>query len=303
MKLATCLGMESIINLSKYPIDQPNSTAALEFMQNAHDTFQRDGILALPGFLYSDMVTEIVEELRPKLDMHSMCECDVEHNIYQYDDPDPFYPATHPRNALMHSKFHNLPNDEIPESSVLRRVYNWDMMTRFISTLIYGQISNPPLLYHLDDPLAALTCNVLFDNNIVDWHFDQAPFTVIILLQNGIVGGEYEVAPETLYADGQYDYDLHEDIIHDIGLENKVKSYRFNPGDLIVHRGTHSIHRVTTVFGGRPRMSALFEYAQSLGERLSDSVRQSTYCRSEALEYCQVEDEENTGNSTIGHKW
>jgi len=288
MNMASCLGMGSIINLVKYPIDRPNSTEALEFMQTAHDTFREEGILALPGFLFSDIASEIVEELMPKIDQSSMCECDVLHNIYQYDDPDPFYPSNHPRNVLMHSKFHNLPNDEIPEFSVLRRVYDWDMMTRFISALIYGQVADPPLLHHFDDPLAALTCNVLFDNNIVDWHFDQAPFTVIILLQNGIVGGEYEVAPETLYADGQYDYDLHESIIHEIELEdgNKVKSYRFSPGDLIVHRGTHSIHRVTTVFGGRPRMTALLEYAQSMGERLSDSVRQSTYCRSEALEFC-----------------
>ena len=287
--VSTCLGIGSIINLNEYPIHEPHSAKTLEFMQESHDSFVRDGIFALRGFVFPEMVEKIVSELAPKINQNKMCECNVQHNIYQFDDDDPFFDSLHPRNAKMHSKFFNLPNDEISNESIMRRVYDWDLMTRFISALVYGNVHDPRSLYRFDDPLAALTCNVLFDGNIVDWHFDQAPFTVIILLQHGEVGGLYEVAPETLYSNVggyEYDYSLHGDIINEVKSTLNVNSYRFNPGDLIVHRGTHSIHRVTTVFGGTPRMTALFEYAPEQNMSLPPSVRQSTYCTSAALEYC-----------------
>ena len=279
--------MGSILNLTKYPIDQPNSSQSIDFMQTAHDTFHRDGIVVVPGFMFPDIAAEIVEELLSEFDRNSMCEIDADHNIYEFTHPDPFYPATHPRNAEVHTKFHPLPIDDIPRSSILHRVYDWDVMTRFISALVNGQVSNPPLLHHFDDPLSSLSVNVLFDEDILNWHFDQAPFTAVILLQNAIEGGEYVVAPESLLVDGRYDYDLHGKVIYE--LENKTQSYTFNPGDLFIHRGSHSLHRLTTVFGDRPRMSAALQYARTPRERLSDLNRRSVYCRTEPLEYCQPE--------------
>jgi len=282
-----CLAIESIINLTRYPIHLPQSPETQRFLLDAHEQWLADGIFALKGFVFTDAIERIVGELSTQIDAASMCQCNVQHNIYQFDDADPFYGAQHPRNLKMHSKFYNLPSDQIANASLLRRIYEWPSMTRFVSSLVYGPAARR--LHPFDDPLASLTCNVLLQGDTVDWHFDEAPFTVILLLQNAELGGEYEVAPETLLSDGLFDYALHSDIIREQSAA--TNSYRFSAGDLIIHRGTHSIHRVTTVFGATPRITALFEYAPRPNMTLSTKVRKSTYCRTQPLKHCDARTE------------
>ena len=279
--------IESIINLTRYPIHLPQSVETQRFLLDAHEQWLADGIFALKGFVFADAIERIVGELRPQIDASALCQCNVQHNIYQFDDADPFYGAQHPRNIKMHSKFYNLPSDQIASASLLRRIYEWPSMTRFVSSLVFGAVARR--LHHFADPLASLTCNVLLDGDTVDWHFDEAPFTVILLLQNAEVGGEYEVAPETLLSNGTFDYALHSAVIREESAA--TNSYRFSAGDLIIHRGTHSIHRVTTVFGATPRITALFEYAPRPKMTLSPTVRQSTYCRTQPLKHCAARTE------------
>eukprot|EP01084_Bolivina_argentea_P160400 279316_1 len=280
--------IENVINLNNYPIHTPYDNHTQKLMQESHNTFLETGLLTLPKFLLPGIAEQAAQTLSIKRDI--MCECDVEHNIYQFDDNNPFYNDLHPRNVKMHSKFFTLPYDDIPLSSTLHTIYNWDLMTRFISAIVYGpydingNLHNESVIYRFDDPLAAVTCNVLFNGHIVDWHFDQAPFAVIILLQNGDNGGGYQVAPDALYSNGQYDYSLHNDIINenDPAYSKVTDTYYFEPGDLVIHRGTHSIHRVTTVFGNKPRMTAVFTYAPQPNMTLTPTVRETTYCRQEA---------------------
>lgn len=279
-----CFDIASIINLTSYPIHLPQSTETQHFLSSAHEQWLEDGIFALKGFVFADVIERIVSDLDPQLDAGDMCQCNVQHNIYQFEEDDPFYDSQHPRNIKMHSQYYTLPTDQIPSSSLLRSIYDWPFMTRFISSLVFG--AGESQLYRFEDPLASLTCNVLMDGDTVDWHFDEAPFTVILLLQNAEVGGEYEVAPETLLTNGQFDYALHSDIIHE--HPQKTNLYRFSPGDLIVHRGTHSIHRVTTVFGDTPRITALFQYAPERNMSYSLTVRRTTYGRSQPLQHCPV---------------
>ncbi len=284
---AICLAMGSIVNLTTYPLDQPNSSEYLDFLQTAHDTFHREGLLVVLRFLFQNIAAEIAEELLFERNQSSMCAVNVHHNIYQRDEYDHFYPATHPRNALMHTQLYTLPADEITESSArLEAVYDWDLLIRFISAVISENASDPQMLHQFGDPASKLSVNVLCDGNIVNWHFDSAEFTVLIALQSGEEGGEYVMAPDSLYnSRGRYNYRLHHAIIREIELESKTKTYTFSPGDLIMHRGSHSVHRINRIHGETPRLGAVLQYAKTEGGALSLNNRGKVYCRGEKLKY------------------
>eukprot|EP01083_Nonionella_stella_P157026 509184_1 len=266
--------MMDVINLNLYPIHNTDAGTSLDLMNSFHSQFWDTGLLVLPKFILPHIAKQLAEELLVKQDI--MWKSIATHNIYQYENDDPSYSSSHPRNSKMHTECLCLPYDQIPQNSMIRRVYDWQMMTRFISRIVNGPSGSD--LYRFADPLGALTVNVLLNNHTVDWHFDEASFVVIIVLQNGEIGGLYEVAAESrLLKNGTNDFALHNDVIN--GVASNVISYKFEPGTLVIHRGTHSLHRVTKVYGNTPRVSVLLTYADAPNMTLSPSVRQTYYGR------------------------
>eukprot|EP01084_Bolivina_argentea_P006345 12017_1 len=267
--------MSDVINLKLYPIHEIDSVATFNLMNKMNSQFYDNGILVVPRFILPHIAKQMADEVLVNQDI--MFKSVAVHNIYQYDKDDLSYDSFHPRNKKMHTECLCLPYDKIPKNAMIRHVYNWEIMTHFISRIVSGMNSSD--LYHFADPLGALTVNILLNEHIVDWHFDEAPFVVIILLQNGEVGGLYEAAPESrLLPNGTNDYKQHGDVINEIA--SNIVSYKFEPGTLIIHRGIHSLHRVTKVYGNTPRVSVLLSYSNEPNLSLSPSVRQTYYGRS-----------------------
>lgn len=273
--------MTELIDLTRYPLDRPGSAAWRALARRCHDEFHRTGILALPDFVPPASARSMAAEALARMDL--MCRGRTVHNIYQHDADDPAYAADHPRNRKMVTECLCLPGDDIPRDAQLRSVYQWAPLATFVSAVVKGPVDDPPALYRFADPLGALTVNVCLRDHEIAWHFDQAKFVVILLLQGADAGGEYQVAPESKWLpDGTVDYELHRRVLDE--REPSVRSHRFGRGTLIVHTGTHSLHRVARVRGETPRVSALLAYADLPDQHLSDAVRQTYYGRTRPRE-------------------
>lgn len=269
--------MHSLLDLDRYPLHALDTEAARTVVAQAHEQFVHTGICTLPAFVRPEAAARMAEAALGRIDR--MCTGAVSHNIYQEDEDDLNFLPDHPRNRRVISECLCLPDDEIPLDTPLRAVYDWDPMTHFVAGIVHGPQANRTL-YRFADPLGALTVNVVRQGQQIAWHFDQAPFVVILLLQRALQGGAYEVAPESRWlANGTPDYSLHRRVLDQ--QEPSVLSHRFSPGSLIIHRGTYSLHRISPVIGDTPRVSALLSYADHPGATLTPTVRQAYYGRTE----------------------
>ena len=271
--------MELLLDLDRYPLHQPDRVSARETRARARTQLLDTGITALPGFVRPAAAQRMAAEALARRER--MAFAAVTHNIYQEEKVDPAFAPDHPRNRELVSACRCLPFDQIQEGASLRRVYEWEPMTRFIAAIVHGEGEGPSPLFRFADPLGALTVNVVEEGQEIAWHFDQAQFVVILLLQNAVEGGAYEVAPESRWlADGAPDYPLHRRVLDD--EEPSVLRHRFDDGALLIHRGTRSLHRVASVHGDVPRVSALLAYAERPDAALTPEVRLAYYGRAEA---------------------
>lgn len=268
--------LHDLVDTTTYPIDRAGSPRALEVIRRFRRQFVETGICALRGFLRPGLAERMAAELT--LDRADLFPSRARHNIYQEEHDDPRFDAAHPRNAVMRSDCLCLPYDRIPPDALLRRIYERPELARLVSAIVHGDPEAPRPLHRFADPLGALTVNVLRDGHEIGWHFDQAQFVVILLLQRAQSGGLYEVAPRShRLADGTRDYALHARVLDE--SEPAVIRHDFEPGALVVHTGTDALHRVTRVTGDRDRVSALLAYADQPGQTLTPSVRETYYGR------------------------
>ena len=252
------------------------------FLSKACEDFNNTGICIIENFLSNDIAEGMTEEVLS--DPSVRYNGTTQHNIYQRQS-DSEYPNDHIRNKLLTTSCTCIPNDKIPKEGMLSSLFDSDDLKDFVSVVTsQTKTKNPnldsaPKLYRYADPLAALTINVIGRDDVLNWHFDQAPFVVILLLQNSESGGHYEVLPESLTtADGSLDYNAHESAL--LGENPSIVRHRFPSGTLIIHQGHHSLHRVSPVIGDVLRVSALLTYSNKENDMLDDHLRVSYYGRS-----------------------
>ena len=162
--------------------------------------------------------------------------------------------------------------DQVPNGSALRRLYEWDGLMEFLADALGYE-----RLYRYDDHLGALNLAVMKEGDHLRWHFDQTDFVVSLLIQDCLAGGKYEVYPKTRSAEEE-NFDLVKDIVKNNRREG-ILTLDIKPGCLVLFKGRHSLHRVTTVQGDVDRLIALFGYDTSSGVCGSDYLKMIRYGR------------------------
>jgi predicted 2-oxoglutarate/Fe(II)-dependent dioxygenase YbiX len=142
--------------------------------------------------------------------------------------------------------------DRIPEDAGLRRLYEWDGLTRFIA-----QACGRSALHRYADPLAALTINVSKDGDSFAWHFDTNDYSVTLALQMPEMGGAFEYVPDLRSPRDERYEDVQRVLDGDRG---RVRILAYRPGDLVLFRGRNALHRVTPTRGARDRLVAILSY-------------------------------------------
>jgi hypothetical protein len=261
--------VDELIDGARYPVADPAAPGFAELAARCREQLDDTGCCILPGFLTASAVTRAVEdahELAP-LGHHSV----IADGSAYLEIPDPSWPAGHARTLGGPTALTAVAYDCFPPDSVVRRVYEWDMLMEFLAAALAK-----PRLYRYADPLGALNLAVMTDGDQLWWHFDQTDFVVSIALQDADEGGDFEYVPHIRASDDER-YDDVAALLTGGGAG--VVRVPMEPGTLMLFEGRHSIHRVTPIVGSTPRFVALLSYDTAAGTQSSELLKLVRYGR------------------------
>ncbi len=266
--ISEALPAEAMIDLARYPIGDLTGPAGAELAAEYRRRFAETGLALLPQLLRPEALALLAVEASHVAQGAYFCK--GSHNAYLTPD-DEGLPEGHPARRRQETHVGSVAYDRIPEGSALRRLYLWDPLMNFI-----GAILDKPRLYRFADPLGACSINVFRDGGAHGWHFDEAEFTVTLMLQAPESGGAFEYVPQIR---GRPDeLSIVERVLD--GAREPVVELPFTPGALLIFGGQDTLHRVTRVAGTRPRLVPVLCYSEVPDLQNSEEVRKLFWGRS-----------------------
>lgn len=242
-----------IVDVRRYPLGDPQSTAFRRIVERARGELRSVGCTVLPGFLDSAARELARCEGASVADLAYSGAETV--NVYN-TVPDFGLPSDHPGWTTVDRGNSFVARDQIPESSVVQRLYTSAAFRRLVAAC-FGLT----VLHELADPLSALCLNVVAPGREHPWHFDTNEYTVSMLTQEPDGGGEFEYCPNIRSV-----RDENLDAVRAV-LDGRRSGRRLplRVGDLQLFQGRYSLHRVSTVRGTTARHSAIFAFSQRPG--------------------------------------
>jgi len=257
------LSLNTIVDLQLYPIDQD------VFRVHCKHTFEKQGVLVLPGFLTSEAVSHIAKEGETSCDKAYFT--NSSHNIY-LKPADPAFAVDHPRNFPIASSKGCITTDQIPVDSTLRKLYDNSSFKAFLC-----EVLDENALFEYADPLSSINLHYAAQGQELGWHFDNSSFAITLLIQKPEGGGVFEYVKDVRNADlGEMNYEQAGKI-----LDGKlsVETLSMDAGALVLFRGRNSLHRVTPTQGDITRMLVVLAYNTEPDIALSESARMTFYGR------------------------
>jgi hypothetical protein len=261
-------GYGDVVDLERYPIDDPAGPGYLALVQGCRDQLLRTGAAQLPGFLTPAAVGEMVI-VADGLAGQAWAS-DQTHTAY-FRPADAAAGADHPRALRLRSAKRAIAYDQIPAGAPIRRLYESDDLTGFIAAVL-----GKPVLYRSADPLDALEIAIFGDGDELGWHFDNSEFSVTVMYQQAANGGHFDYRP-WLRTAHEENYSDVQQILH--GGSDGVIRLPAGPGTLAVFRGQHALHRVTPVSGPRPRINSVLTYGERPDMKLNELTQRLFYGR------------------------
>jgi hypothetical protein len=260
--------MRESLDLDRHPIDRPGTAAYESLMERCRAEIERDGMFNLEEFVLPEVIRSVAAELAPLALSHSSTHA-REHNVYFLRRIEGLADS-HPALRKFKTINHTLCDDQLRHTFV-HELYEWQPLADFIARVL-----GLHRLHLMDDPLARANVLEYRPGEALNWHFDRSRYTTTLLIQAAEVGGEFQYC-SNLRADGEPNYD-------EVGrvLDGRTDRIRVNPltaGTLNVFAGKNSLHRVSTVGGGRSRLIAVFSYYEQPGVSFSDEERLGFYGR------------------------
>ena len=140
--------MRELIDLDRYPIDQPGSTGWLSMVANARADLACHGMFNLEGFMHPAALSADVARLAPRFDTEAFTHA-RRHNIYFHKEV-PGLVADHPALAQAETISRTLCADQMANTAVAR-LYEYAPFAAFLAATM-----DKPALYTMEDPLARL---------------------------------------------------------------------------------------------------------------------------------------------------
>ncbi len=247
--------LESIVDLERYPLNQPGSPAWHALMDDIHAALEQDGCSVLQGFVRKGMLAGLAQEGRNAAPhAHYMTETVNAYNV----NVDAEWDDSHPARITFERGNAFVARDLLPDAGMISRLYTSKTFQQFIATCF-----GVDAIHELADPLAGLCVNVLTNGKEHPWHFDTNEFTVSLLTQAAASGGVFEFCPNIREPGHENLQDVKAVLEGDAA--HKVKRLTLRCGDLQLFRGRHSLHRVTPVAGDDERHTAIFAYTEKPG--------------------------------------
>jgi hypothetical protein len=256
-----------VVDLERYPLHDLESREGRRLVESCRAALRRDGACKLDGFLRPRAVERLAEEAAALVSEGFRNDA---HNTVYFEDVDASLAEDDPRRLLQRSAQIAVAMDVLPPTFGVRRVYEWEGMTRFAAAALEEDV-----LYRSDDPLDGCNLTVYEEGDELGWHFDQSEFSVTLMIQRSQAGGDFEYAPMVRTPDDER-YDAVRSVL--IG-DTPAKKLASDPGTLAFFRGRYSLHRVPPVVGSTPRMNSVLTYSVEPGHKLSAMAQQMYYGR------------------------
>ncbi len=114
--------MQDILDLDRYPLDQPGSPGWTALVDRCRLSLARDGMFNLEGLMRPGAVSQSVHEVTPVLDASAFTH-KRSHNVY-FRKEIPGLTSDHPALKLFETSNQTICADQIPDS-LLVRLYQW----------------------------------------------------------------------------------------------------------------------------------------------------------------------------------
>lgn len=261
--------MRHILDLDRYPLDQPGTPAWMALVEKCRADLAKDGMYNLAGLVKPEALKQAISEIRPVMDTLSFTHT-RRHNIYFKKDI-PGLAPDHPALALCDTVNHTVCADQILQSVPLW-IYEWSHFVTFLAATM-GKAA----LFPARDDLARVNIMSYREGEALNWHFDRSEFTTTLLLQAPEAGGEF-IYRSDLRSDDDPNYEGVARLLR--GEDPDVKTLTLAAGTLNVFRGKNTAHKVGTVKGPRDRMIAVFAYFDRPGVIYSREDQLGFYGRS-----------------------
>ncbi|MGB8692262.1 MAG: hypothetical protein WCD08_01985 [Steroidobacteraceae bacterium] len=265
---STCV-LTDIVDLDRYPIHQLGTAPGAQLVARCRASLASTGVCELAGFLLPGAIRRAIELALSLLDR--AWASDQGHNVYFEPIPDEAA-VDDPLAMVQHSAKRAIAYDLLPTNLPLRVLYESPEMTAFVAAALgRGEI------FRSADPLDALEIAVFTPGDQLGWHFDNSEFSVTIMLQDALDGGQFDYVPGLR----SHDDPNHDGVSRFLRGVASVAPIRLDPapGTLSLFRGRLALHRVTRVAGVRDRINAVLTYGENRGMQLSELTRQLFYGR------------------------
>lgn len=239
-----------LIDLEKYPIDQPGSGELVALVDRVHRSLQDDGCAVLKGFVKEEALDGLIGEA-DKASVNAHASRNRTNAYFSKDRPD--LPENHPVRRFFDRSNAFIPADNFGSDSGIRAIYEFTGFAPFVRQCL-GEPEDR--FFRYGDPLADVIVNMADEGNGFPWHFDTNNFTVTLALQNAEEGGEFEYAPDIRKGDENF-----EEVSRVLDqCSPLVKTLVLEPGDLQIFKGRYSLHRVAPLKGPVRRYVAIFSF-------------------------------------------
>ena len=260
--------LENIIDLSRYPLHQDDSTAWRALVHEKREQLEQNQYCTLPGFLLDEQRRKVVSAIESRLDQANRA--DNKRNIYLERAHTESLPDDHPRNTFARGCYHMFGAHLLESESPLKTLYYSALMQQFTAAIV-----GVDRLYPSDDPYQPVNVLCYGQGDRSAWHFDSSnAFTMTLMLQASEIGGCFEIAPNTR-SDVDPNYAGVADLLQ--GDRSTVHSVARSEGELVIFRGCHSAHRVTPIEGERRRLMCIMVFETSAGVIGDPVVNETVY--------------------------
>jgi hypothetical protein len=263
--------LSDFVNLDRYPLMDDTQFAVIA--DRCRRQLKESSFASLPGFLKPGMAEKMTREVLDVLPRAYR----REQAFSAYDERTATqHPADHVRHRKHLSRQFVVATDILGKSSLIRSLYNEDMLTRRVAQLL-----DEPSLFTLADPVMACTSTVMYEGDTHGWHFDLNDFVVSILLQASETGGTFDFAPN-IRDDGNENYAAVAEAMEEKSAA--VRSIKVEAGTLLLFCGRRALHRVPPIGGTVPRVIALFSYDRKPAVRYNSEVYERVVGRKAVFE-------------------
>jgi len=248
--------LADLVDLDRYPIDQPDTDAYRATVAEAQTGLRSVGCAVIKDLVKPDAVRQLNDEIVAR--KHTTHFSTQVINPYFHMSANPDYPERHPVNTFLERSSGFIPGDSWDTSCATDALFRAPELATFMADCL-----EIPAMHCYADPLAGLTANILDPGQQFTWHFDTNDYAVTVLVQEADEGGLFRYYPGIRSAEDE-GFDAIQRVLE--GDDEGVHTLDLTPGDLQIFRGRYSLHAVTRVpAASRPRHAAIFAYTGEPG--------------------------------------